>query len=143
MFTKILVCLALLFCVGCGGGSPSDIAQFEIGLVGQYELVELHGNGFDLVHAPGQARLGDMLLQDDNSFEQNFTNEAYDHIGYMNDIGTWHATLSTITFNGDRMGYDTSKANHLGTDIGDTLTIHDPFNDMVFVWYKVTTAPRN
>lgn len=141
---KLLMALLLLLgLASCGGGDPSNIAQFEIGLVGQYELVELHGNGFDLVHAPGTARLGDMLLQDDNTFEQNFTNEAYNELGYFFDSGEWHATLATITFNGVRSGYDTSKANHLGTDIGDTLTIEDPANDVTFVWYKVTTAPRN
>jgi len=143
MFKKFFTALFLVFAAGCGGGDPSNMAPFEPGLVGQYELTELHGSNFDIVHQEGQARLGDMLLQDDDSYEQNFTRDAAEVIGYYGRAGLWNATLATIEFSGQVMGYDTSKVGDIGTDVGDTLTIDDPYLDIVFVWVKITTAPRN
>jgi len=143
MFKKILAVAVLLLATSCGGGDPSDMAPFEPGLVGQYALIEIHGDNFDIIHEEGQARLGDMLLQDDDTFEQNFTRDAAERIGYYGRSGLWNATLATIEFNGLTMGYDTSKVGDIGADIGDLLTIDDPHTDIVFVWVKITTAPRN
>lgn len=138
--TAVLLTLVSVFS-GCGGSAPSDMGPFEPGLVGQYELVELHGEGVDLYHVEGSARLGDMLLQDDNTYEQNFGHDVEDLLGYFGAKGHWSATLSTIYFDGTLLGYDTSKLNDIGADIGDTLTIED--GEFVFVWLKVTIAPRN
>jgi len=142
MFKRLLVGVSAALLIGCGGAS-SDMAQFEPGLVGQYELVELHGDDFSLIHESGDARLGDMLLQDDNSFEQNFTFESGSELGYFSDAGDWSATLSVITFNDVRMGYDTSKPDSIGAEIGDLLFVDDYVNGFQYVWEKVTIAPRN
>ena len=76
-----------------------------------------------------------------NFYEQHFSGDAFDILQIFETSGEWSATLSTISFDNQIGGYDTSKDNDIGADIGDTLTIE--LGDLTYVWLKITIAPRN
>ena len=143
MFKKLVGLVAFLSIVACGGGAPSEMAQFEPGLVGVYKLVEVRGP-FPTYNTGNT--LGTLTLDDNNIFTQGFSNILREDgiIPLEYDLGgEWHATLLNIDFNDLVMEWNTTKADGIGTGPGETLTVYDPANDIAFDWQWVTTPPRN
>lgn len=139
---KNLLIVATLFLASCGGGS-NNLEQFEYGLVGSYELLRVRGSGFDLVPQEGEARLGEMVLQDDHSYEKRFNGDASDALGYLYETGNWSATLSTIMFDDNLVAWDSNNSAGTGPEIGEMLYIDDFNNDIYYVWLKIARAPSN
>lgn len=139
---KNLLILAALLLASCGGGS-NNLEQFEYTLIGNYELIQVRGPGFDLSHQEGQTRLGELLLQDDHTYEKRFNGDAYDALGYFYEAGTWSATLSTIMFDDNPNAWDSNNVNGTGPSIGEYLYIDDFQSDTYYVWLKIAPAPSN
>lgn len=139
---KNILIIAILFLASCGGGS-NNLEQFEYGLVGNYELIQVRGSGFNVSHVEGETRLGELLLQDDHTYQKRFNGDAFDALGYALEAGNWSATLSTITFDDATNAWDSNNANGTGPDIGEYLYIDDFENDTYYVWLKIARAPSN
>lgn len=140
---KRVLLAAALFLSSCGGGSSNNLQQFEYGLVGNYELVQVRGPGFTVSHQEGETRLGELLLQDDHTYQKRFNGDAFDALGYALESGNWSASLSTIMFDEEVNAWDSNNANGTGPEIGEYLYIEDFTADTYYVWLKIARAPSN
>lgn len=117
---KKLAALFFPLLVACGGGKPSDLAPYEIGLVGVYTLDSFEDDGEFYDNRFDGRWTGELWLWDNNESHRIFImeDERYDNVW-----SNWSATLTTITFEDTTGIYSTSKMNGIGVDIGDMLTI--------------------
>lgn len=136
---KLLISALLSFSmlIGCGGGAPSDLAPYEIGLVGVYELDSFVMDGQEY-NDSAQGWAGELWLQDDNTYQKIFT--FPDLNIYENIEDEWAATLTTFTLSDELFIWDS--ATDIGVPIGGILTLTEG-NGNIWNWRKVDTAPRN